>query len=106
MALLFLLWFFQDINILQIVKDLGFPISVAIGLLWFIYKVWVYVTKKVDEKDAQILDQTEKRNSLIEKITINQITTNEILKTHGDLLKETKDTNEALKDYLMRGQKI
>ena len=38
----------EEVNIAQTIKDLGFPIVAALGMGYFIYFIWRWVTETID----------------------------------------------------------
>jgi hypothetical protein len=38
----------EEINLAQTIKDLGFPIVAALGMGYFIYFIWKWVTETID----------------------------------------------------------
>lgn len=38
----------EEVNIAQTIKDLGFPIVAALGMGYFIYFIWKWVTETID----------------------------------------------------------
>lgn len=94
-----ILYAFQlDNGVIDLIQRVGFPIAIALGLLWFLYKVWNYVTTKLDEKDILIKDIITKsdvhRDRMIDtqnNLTQTQRDITEILATHTELITDVKN---------------
>ena len=69
------------------IEKLGFPIFVTIVLGFFLYKVWAYVTRKLDEKDALVERQISHNEKFSDQIVNTQI-------THGQILVDVRDILE------------
>lgn len=46
----------MDINWLELIGSLGFPIVAAIGLAWFMYKVWVNEQAQNNKREEQMME--------------------------------------------------
>lgn len=77
-------------NTVDVIQKLGFPAFIAIIALWFIYQVWKYVIKKLDEKDLQINDT----------ITSHKDFRDRLLTTQNKII----DTQHDIKEILLRGK--
>lgn len=84
-------------SIERILNTFGFPVALALGLLWFAYKVWVNQSAQLKDKDILIQNTFEKSESfrikLIEsqdKINTNQEKTFEAVDSLTDVMKEIK----------------
>lgn len=62
----------NDIDYSDWIQKLGLPTVLVLGLLWFLYKVWQYVTKKIDEKDVQIAESREYNKEFREQLLFTQ----------------------------------
>lgn len=71
------------------IEKLGFPIFVTIVLGLFLYKVWDYVTRKLDEKDALIERQITHNEKFSDEIVNTQTTHGKILIDVRNILRET-----------------
>lgn len=76
---------------IDLLQKLGFPIFVALGLLWFLFKVWQYVTKKIDEKDTVITNQIDQSNTFRTNMLKTQDDIGNTLKAHKNILADIKD---------------
>lgn len=81
----------QNIDWIDIIQKLGLPVVLVLGLLWFLYQVWKYVTKKVDEKDELIKMQVSNSTEFREKLLISQTDIGRTLETHKTILEDIKD---------------
>lgn len=94
----------------KLIQTLGFPVVVALALLFFAYKVWGKQAIQIEKKDSlletQAAQSNEFRNSLImtqDKIIATQdkiATTQERIldahDTHIDVLKDIKSTLQTI----------
>ena len=46
----------MDINWLELIGSLGFPIVAAIALAWFMYKVWVNEQAQNNKREEQMME--------------------------------------------------
>lgn len=78
-----LLFFSQAaLDTIAFIRELGFPIFVALGLLWFLHKVWQYVTRKLDSKDDLVKVMVEQHEKHREKMVETQ---QELVKTQSEI---------------------
>lgn len=76
--------FFFDAELLVWIEKLGFPIVLVLVLTWFLFKVWQYVTSKLDERDKFLIRQIEHNEKFADDIIDTQ-------KTHGSILGDIRD---------------
>lgn len=46
----------QSADMVQLIQTVGFPIVAALALGYFAFRSWLYTTKKLDDRDATILN--------------------------------------------------
>jgi hypothetical protein len=95
---MYILLFQETAGITSLIQTLGFPIAVAIMLLWFAWKVWQNMTEQVKAKDElikqNVFDQKTFSTSLLE----SQQKINTTLETHKDIFTEIKDLLTTTKE--------
>lgn len=93
---------FQDINLQEWVKTLGFPIVVAIAFLYFGWKVYLNITAQVKEKDDLLKTEIEKgqvfRGALIDSQNTLAHTQNRIAVTQDKMSESLTAHLETLQD--------
>lgn len=71
--------FTLDQQTIQAIQQIGLPSVIVLGLLWFLYKVWNYVTSKLDDKDKFIKEQLDRGHEHRERMVKTQETIGETL---------------------------
>ena len=89
-----LLLFFQDTGaIVDAIKVVGFPVVVALALLWFAYKVWGYTTTQIEKKDSRLTKQADEHREFAMQIAETQ---DIMSKSFSDLAKSFGDQANVL----------
>ena len=83
----------EEINIVQLIADFGFPVVMVMGLGYFVYYVWQtinnIITPAVDEMKATIIRLTDQLRLLDQDMIRLQQKVNTVLK-----IKELNDEGE------------
>ena len=83
----------EEISIVQLIADFGFPVVMVMGLGYFVYYVWQtinnIITPAVDEMKATIIRLTDKLRLLDQDMIRLQQKVNTVLK-----IKELNDEGE------------
>ncbi len=91
-----------DLNIAEMVSQYGFPIIAAVGLGYFIYYIWNWVTEEVDPVIG------ESHMTLIALIDRVRMLDNDLirLKTKLDMILQQQDKNDYEKIFDDDGNSI
>lgn len=79
-----------------LVDRLGFPIAIALFGLFFAYKVWGYMTKKLDEQSGLVKQQVEHAQEFSEHLLKTQDRISESIERQEDILKAMKGSIENI----------
>lgn len=90
-----LLFFQGESAIIDAIKVVGFPVVVALALLWFAYKVWGYTTTQIEKKDTRLAKQAEEHQEFAIKIAETQ---NAMVSTQEDMAKSFSDLARSFGD--------
>lgn len=74
-----------------IIDKYGFPIFIAMAGLFFAWRVWLYGTKKIDEKDAEIKDSRARRIEFDDRLITTQNNILHSIDTGHEIAREIKD---------------
>jgi len=88
------LWWVMEVDIVTQVKDFGFPVVAAVGMLYMIYFVWKTITTKVEEG---LEEATTKLIGLIDRIRMldnDIIRLQQKLDTVIEMRRKEDETNE------------
>lgn len=94
-----MLLFFAESSVTDIpslIEKLGFPIAIAMFGLFFAYKVWGYVTAKLDEQSGLVKQQIEHQQEFSGHIVQTQVKISDSFERHEDILKAMKDSIERI----------
>ena len=81
-------------TILSAIQTLGFSVVVALALLYFAYKVWIYMAKQVEKKDDVINAQIAYQQTFGAQISATQEKILDTFDTHTGLMRELKSAIE------------
>ena len=83
-------------DIVQVVSDFGFPVVMVIGLGYFVYFVWITITKTIDpavqEMKTTIIRLTDQLRLLDQDMIRLKEKVNTVLQLKEDENKENKPT--------------
>ena len=99
----------EEINLATTIKDLGFPIVAALGMGYFIYFIWKWVTETIDPIIGQTMGTLIKLVDRVRMLDNDMIRMNMklsmVLENKGVLDKTlTKEQKEVLNDLISRYQ--
>lgn len=69
------------------IQKIGLPSVIVVALSWFLFQVWKWVIKKIDEKDKEISDSKERRRSFDERLLSTQRDISDTLKSFSCIAK-------------------
>lgn len=78
-------------EVTTLIQTLGFPIAIALALLYFAWKVYQNMTRKIDEKDRIIQESSELRREFQNKLIDTQNSINDTLRGQHSLMQEMKE---------------
>ena len=94
-----ILLFFQQGEAVQgvsnLVQTVGFPVAIALMLLFFAYKVWINQTAQVKDKDEVIKEQLIHNREFSSQIAGTQERMADTFDSHLDILKDIKRAIET-----------
>lgn len=77
-------------DITELIKQLGFPIAIAVLLLWFLYQVWKYTVRKIDEKDQELRESAQSRRTFNTRLLESQEKIEQTMNNTHNLLVEVQ----------------
>ena len=80
----------------SLIDRLGFPIAIALFGLFFAYRVWGYMTKKLDEQSCLVREQVEHSQEFSEHLLKTQDKISESMERQEDILKAMKGSIENI----------
>lgn len=81
---------------IALIDKLGFPIAIALFGLFFAYKVWGYMTKKLDEQGSLVKQQIDHQQEFSGHIVATQNKISDSFERHEDILKTMRDSIERI----------
>jgi len=103
----------EEVNIAQTIKDLGFPIVAALGMGYFIYFIWKWVTETIDPIIGQTMGTLIKLVDRVRMLDNDMIRMNmklSMVLEHRHLLdkqlnkEELAELNDIISKYQSRSQ--
>lgn len=88
----------ETVNIAELVSQYGFPIIAAVGLGYFVYYIWSWVTDKVDpviEESHMTLIALIDRVRMLDNDLIRLRTKLDMILQQQEMMKNEKDNNDA-----------
>ena len=88
----------EEVNIAEMVSQYGFPIIAAVGLGYFVYYIWSWVTEKVDpviEESHMTLIALIDRVRMLDNDLIRLRTKLDMILQQQEMMKNEKDNNDA-----------
>ena len=88
----------EEVNIAEMVSQYGFPIIAAVGLGYFVYYIWSWVTDKVDpviEESHMTLIALIDRVRMLDNDLIRLRTKLDMILQQQEMMKNEKDNNDA-----------
>ena len=88
----------EEVNIAEMVSQYGFPIIAAVGLGYFVYYIWSWVTEKVDpviEESHMTLIGLIDRIRMLDNDLIRLRTKLDMILQQQEMMKNEKDNNDA-----------
>ena len=86
----------EEVNIAEMISQYGFPIIAAVGLGYFIYYIWSWVTEKVDpviEESHMTLIGLIDRIRMLDNDLIRLRTKLDMILQQQEMMKNEKDNN-------------
>ena len=86
----------EEVNIAEMVSQYGFPIIAAVGLGYFVYYIWSWVTEKVDpviEESHMTLIGLIDRIRMLDNDLIRLRTKLDMILQQQEMMKNEKDNN-------------
>lgn len=86
----------ETVNIAELVSQYGFPIIAAVGLGYFVYYIWSWVTNKVDpviEESHMTLIALIDRIRMLDNDLIRLRTKLDMILQQQEMMKNEKDNN-------------
>jgi len=87
----------EEVNLAQTIKDLGFPIVAALGMGYFIYFIWKWVTETIDPIIGQTMGTLIKLVDRIRMLDNDMIRMNmklSMVLEHRHLLEKNLDKDQ------------
>ena len=99
----------EEVNIAQTIKDLGFPIVAALGMGYFIYFIWKWVTETIDPVIGETMGTLIKLVDRVRMLDNDMIRLNmklSMVLEHKHLLDKELDEDQAkeLEDIVTKYQ--
>jgi hypothetical protein len=99
----------EEVNIAQTIKDLGFPIVAALGMGYFIYFIWRWVTETIDPVIGETMGTLIKLVDRVRMLDNDMIRLNmklSMVLEHKHLLDKELDEDQAkeLEDIVTKYQ--
>lgn len=88
----------EELDIAKLVSQYGFPIIAAVGLGYFVYYIWSWVTDKVDpviEESHMTLIALIDRVRMLDNDLIRLRTKLDMILQQQEMMKNEKDNNDA-----------
>ena len=88
----------EELDIAKLVSQYGFPIIAAVGLGYFVYYIWSWVTDKVDpviEESHMSLIALIDRVRMLDNDLIRLRTKLDMILQQQEMMKNEKDNNDA-----------
>jgi len=88
----------EELDIAKLVSQYGFPIIAAVGLGYFVYYIWSWVTEKVDpviEESHMTLIGLIDRIRMLDNDLIRLRTKLDMILQQQEMMKNEKDNNDA-----------
>ena len=88
----------EEVNIAEMISQYGFPIIAAVGLGYFVYYIWSWVTEKVDpviEESHMTLIGLIDRIRMLDNDLIRLRTKLDMILQQQEMMKNEKDNNDA-----------
>ena len=89
----------EEISIVQLIADFGFPVVMVMGLGYFVYYVWQtinnIITPAVDEMKATIIRLTDQLRLLDQDMIRLQQKVNTVLKLQENNGQEKRETKQS-----------
>ena len=89
----------EEVNIAEMVSQYGFPIIAAVGLGYFVYYIWSWVTEKVDpviEESHMTLIALIDRIRMLDNDLIRLRTKLDMILQQQEMMKNEKDNNSDI----------
>ena len=86
----------EELNIAEMISQYGFPIIAAVGLGYFVYYIWSWVTNKVDpviEESHMTLIGLIDRIRMLDNDLIRLRTKLDMILQQQEMMKNEKDNN-------------
>ncbi|MDA8866183.1 hypothetical protein N9H77_01625 [Porticoccaceae bacterium] len=86
----------EELNIAEMISQYGFPIIAAVGLGYFVYYIWSWVTEKVDpviEESHMTLIGLIDRIRMLDNDLIRLRTKLDMILQQQEMMKNEKDNN-------------
>ena len=86
----------EEVNIAEMISQYGFPIIAAVGLGYFVYYIWSWVTNKVDpviEESHMTLIGLIDRIRMLDNDLIRLRTKLDMILQQQEMMKNEKDNN-------------
>lgn len=86
----------EEVNIAEMISQYGFPIIAAVGLGYFVYYIWSWVTEKVDpviEESHMTLIGLIDRIRMLDNDLIRLRTKLDMILQQQEMMKNEKDNN-------------
>ena len=91
----------EEVNIAEMISQYGFPIIAAVGLGYFVYYIWSWVTNKVDpviEESHMTLIGLIDRIRMLDNDLIRLRTKLDMILQQQEMMKNEKDNNSNTTD--------
>ena len=91
----------EEVNIAEMISQYGFPIIAAVGLGYFVYYIWSWVTEKVDpviEESHMTLIGLIDRIRMLDNDLIRLRTKLDMILQQQEMMKNEKDNNSNTTD--------
>jgi hypothetical protein len=88
----------EELDLAKLVSQYGFPIIAAVGLGYFVYYIWSWVTDKVDpviEESHMTLIALIDRVRMLDNDLIRLRTKLDMILQQQEMMKNEKDNNDA-----------
>jgi len=89
----------EEVNIAEMISQYGFPIIAAVGLGYFVYYIWSWVTEKVDpviEESHMTLIGLIDRIRMLDNDLIRLRTKLDMILQQQEMMKNEKDNNSDI----------
>jgi hypothetical protein len=89
----------EELDIAKLVSQYGFPIIAAVGLGYFVYYIWSWVTEKVDpviEESHMTLIALIDRIRMLDNDLIRLRTKLDMILQQQEMMKNEKDNNSDI----------